>query len=136
MASWLTAPVLFARSVVLGTLRPPADATSSQIRLNGAACVGVGLVLFVVAGALAFAAHRLAEHSPLVQKLAVGPILVAYVPIIVGGYRLLTGREPDDPGDSAWSSIRRIGLGVVAVVLAMVLLIVLLIAVGLLFELR
>jgi len=118
---WLTAPLRFAQSALLGTFRPDANASTRQIRVHGAVCVGLGLLLFLAAGALMFIFERHAAPS-MAMKLAMAPLLVAYALVIVGGYRVLTGREPADEASTAGASIRRIAVGVLAVVLAMALL--------------
>jgi hypothetical protein len=110
-------------------LRPAADASAREVRVNGAACVRLGLLLFVAGGALMFILERHAAPSMAV-KIGVAPLLVAYALVIVGGYRVLTGREPADESSSTMASSRRIAVGVVAVVLAMTVLFLLLLLGG------
>jgi hypothetical protein len=126
---WLTAPLRFAQSALLGTFRPPADASVRQNRVHGAVCVGLGLLLFLAAGALMFSFESHAAPS-LAMKIGVAPLLVAYALVIVGGYRVLAGREPGDEASTAGASARRIAVGVLAVVLAMALLFALILLAG------
>ena len=118
---WLTEPLARARHAVLETFAPPPGASARAIRVNGAVTVVVGLLGFAVAGAVMLVAHR-ADLPEMIRKLALAPILAAYVCIIVGGYRLLTGADPATRGDSLGAALRRISIGVAAVILAMGLL--------------
>lgn len=115
------APLRLARDALLETFRPAEDASAREIRVNGAVCVGLGLLLFLAGGALMFALQGHAAPS-LAIKIGVAPLLVAYALLIVGGYRVLTGREPADEASSTLASLRRIAVGVAAVVLSVGLL--------------
>ncbi|MCC6899845.1 MAG: hypothetical protein IT377_12770 [Polyangiaceae bacterium] len=118
---WLTEPLARSRRAVLETFAPAPGASGREIRRNGVVTTAVGMLGFVLGGAAMLAAHRW-DAPEIVQKLSLAPILAAYVCTIVGGYRVLTGAEPGSREDSLGASLRRITIGIAAVVLAMGLL--------------
>lgn len=126
---WLLAPFNLARRAVLGSFAPDPGAPPRVVRAHGAITALVGLGLLVLGGA-----GMLWLHGPsggaAGEKLLIVPIGFGYVGMIVGGYRVLTGVEPDGNSGSTLASMRRITLGVVAVVLSMALLFGLMILVG------
>lgn len=101
-------------STVATTLKPTAEATSKQVRLNGLATFAIGIALFVL---LSMALLALLKVLP---NFRIGPLLLApfcllfYALSMVGGYRALTGRSPvaSYPGEV---SFKRLFLGLFSV---------------------
>lgn len=97
---------------VTGTFTSAPNATSKEIRINGALTVGMGLVCFALSGLILF----LSGNSGLAVKLSFAPMLAAYAFIIVGGYRLVFGANAKaDPYEVV--SFYRIIFGIAWIVL-------------------
>jgi hypothetical protein len=118
---WLIAPFVYARKAVLATFVPKEIASSAEIRRNGLVTLGAGIALFVAAGILLVMATTF-EFPTAVVKVMLAPLIVAYVLLIVGGHRTLTGREPATEQTTVVASLRRIAIGTVAVILSVGLL--------------
>ena len=118
---WLVSPFAHAQKAVLATFAPKEVASAAEIRRNGLVTAGAGIVLFVAAGILLITATTF-EFPTAVIKVMLAPLIVAYVPLIVGGYRTLTGREPTTEQATIVASLRRIAIGTVAVILSIGLL--------------
>jgi hypothetical protein len=112
------------------TLRVPAGATARQVRVDGGIAAVVGLVGVVAVTLLAVALEKVAPTVGVGRALLTLD-LAGYGLLVVGGYRLLTGRHPASEQHDALSSVRRIGTGILVVVMAMTLLWGLLLLVGL-----
>jgi hypothetical protein len=96
----------------LEVFRPPPDATSWMVRKSGALGLVLGLVLFVGSIGLAVALDRLGLDMTKVPDRLRGILqLVLLFPslsfMVVGGFRLIAGREPENS-----SPFTRVALGV------------------------
>ncbi len=98
-----------ALNAVSESFAPRRGATSPEIRRNGLLCLGIGLLCFMLGGALVMA-------SPANPGLALVPVMFSYAFMIVGAYRAVLGKtpEPEHPGEL---SIKRIGFGIMTIVL-------------------
>jgi hypothetical protein len=105
---------------------PPPTATSKSVRINGAACILLGMLCVAV-----FGAAILLLHAP--NSLLLIPSFLAYAFFTIGGYRLIRGKEaaPQHPGEV---SIGRIALGCLSVASCFGLLIGMVWVASLLFE--
>jgi prolipoprotein diacylglyceryltransferase len=110
-------------------LRPPAGATSGRIRKSGALGMLVGAALVVVAIAVEFALARAGTDVSKSGRISLTLVFPGLAFMIVGSFRVIAGREPDDA-----SSFRRIALGVAGAVFSLVLLMVLLVGGAVLYE--
>lgn len=102
-------------NVVAQSLAPPSTATSKSIRINGAACILLGMLCIAV-----FSAAILLLRAPLALLLI--PSLLAYAFFTIGGYRLIRGKDTAAryPGEV---SLARIALGCLSVVFCFALLV-------------
>lgn len=105
---------------------PPPNATSKSVRIQGAVCIGVGIVCVVV-----FGAGIAVLHAP--AGLLAVPSLLGYAFFSVGGYRLIRGKEPaaQYPGEI---SLARIALACLSVVFCFSLIIGLVLVAAALFD--
>jgi hypothetical protein len=94
---------------------PSPSATSKTVRINGAACILLGMVCVAV-----FGAAILLLRAP--ASLLLFPSFLAYAFFTIGGYRLIRGKEAavQYPGEI---SLARIALGCLSVVFCFGLLI-------------
>ena len=112
------------------TLRVPADASARQVRTEGGVAASVGLVVIIAGTLLVVALEKLAPAVG-VGRALLALDLAGYGLLVIGGYRALTGRHPATEQHDPLASLRRIGTGILVVILAMVLLWGLLMLVGL-----
>jgi hypothetical protein len=97
--------------------RLPLFATSAGVRKSGAFGIGLGFLLLGASILLLVALNNASvEVSPL-PRWAILVVFPGLAFMIVGGYRLIAGREPEDA-----SSLRRIVLGVAGGLFALMLL--------------
>jgi hypothetical protein len=99
------------------TFAPPADATSRQIRVNGALCIAAALGCLVAFGALAWGWHRLfPEYGPPSPKLVIVPAIAFYVLTMFGTYRLIVGKSPQPryPGEI---SLKRVMFAIASILM-------------------
>lgn len=111
----LTGPLRLVSRLVFETLRPHDNATSSEIRRNGAACVFIGLALLGGSLGLLFALSQITIARPALVPLGSALAIVAEVLMAVGGYRVLTGREPTREEETWWAPVRRVAIYVLSV---------------------
>jgi hypothetical protein len=102
----------------LELFRPPVDATSARVRRSGALGLAFGLVLFVISIAILVALDKAGVDLAVPQRLILMVVFPGLAFMIVGGYRVIAGREPEQA-----SSLRRIALGVAGGLFAFFLLI-------------
>lgn len=95
---------------VSNSFSPPAGATSRQVRINGAICVGFGFLMLVVSFLVI-----LLLPSRLSAKVLLVPSLLVYVLWIVGGWRLVFGVSANSEG-GALASLQRIFFGIAFVI--------------------
>jgi hypothetical protein len=112
------------------TLRVPPAATARQVRVDGAIAAVVGLVV-VVGGALAAMVIEKVAATVGIGRAMLALVFAGYGLLVVGGYRAVTGRHPASEPQDALSSLRRIGTGVLVVIMAMALFWGLLVLMGL-----
>ena len=112
------------------TFHVPPAATARQVRVDGGIAAVVGLVVVVGSMLLMMALEKVTKTVGFGRAM-LALVLVGYGLLIVGGYRALTGRHPASEQHDALSSLRRIGTGILVVVLAFGLLFGLLLLVGL-----
>jgi hypothetical protein len=116
--------------LALTLFRPPPDATSGQVRRSGAFGLLVGGTLFTLAIAgligLGRAGVDVAHLSPKVHLVTVFPGLAF---LIIGGFRIIAGQEPEGA-----SSFRRIGLGVIGALFSLILLLVVVVGTAATYE--
>jgi hypothetical protein len=110
-------------------LRPPAGATSGRIRRSGSVGMLLGGLLFLVAIALEIAMARAGMDVSRSGRISLVLVFPGLAFMIVGGFRVIAGREPDDA-----SSFRRIALGVAGAMFSLVLLLILVIGGAVLYE--
>lgn len=90
------------------------NATTREVRINGALTVGMGFLCLALSGLLMF----LSGGSEFAMKLIFAPVMAAYAFLIVGGYRMVFGANAKaDPYEVV--SIHRILFGVAWVVVLM-----------------
>jgi len=96
----------FALSAVSETFAPSPNATSRQVRINGAICIGLGVSSFLV-----FFCIMWVFGPNIPMALGLVPSLFMYASLIVGGYRLVFGASAKaEPGEGA--SLSRILFGI------------------------
>ena len=117
------------RRLSIELFRPPADATSGRIRKNGALGMLAGAVLFAAAIAAMVALGKSGVDVSRSGRLSLALVFPGLAFMIVGGFRVIAGREPEDA-----SSLRRIGLGVAGALFSLVTLLFVLIGGALLLE--
>ncbi len=95
----------------LTSFSPRKEATSKEIRTNGALCTGIGFLCFILCIPLMYLLNSGAS-----AKLMFLPAMLGYAFIVVGGYRLVFGKklEAETPYDT---SLTRILFGVGWIVL-------------------
>jgi hypothetical protein len=93
------------------TFRPSCGATPLQVRRNGAITVAVGLLFFCISGAV-----LVVLPGDTALRAAAMPSLAGYAFIVVGGYRVLTGRSPEASA-APGASMKRILVAIAAAVL-------------------
>jgi hypothetical protein len=104
--------------IAVGMLRPPLEATSARVRKSGALGIAVGLTLFVSALAVLAMLNQAGVDLEVPQRWILLVVFPGLAFMIVGGYRVIAGREPEHA-----SSFRRVALGVVGGLFAFSLLI-------------
>ena len=101
----------FALDAVSESFSPRTGSTSKEVRINGAICVGVGILCFAC-----FIPIALFVGADKTAKLFLLPSLLGYAFSLVGGYRLVFGATPKaDPHEVM--SYKRILFGVAWVLL-------------------
>jgi len=98
-------------TAVSETFAPKPDATSRQVRINGALCILVAFACFGITLGLMLAFGRIVP--PAVLEV---PALFIYATLTVGGYRLFFGVSAK-ADDSALRSLGRIAFGIVWIAL-------------------
>ena len=96
-----------ALDAVSETFAPSKAATTPQIRKNGLACIGIGVLCFVASGALIAVFPK--------SSIVLLPVLMAYAFIIVGAYRVVMGKNPE-PAYPGELSVQRVAFGVGTIV--------------------
>ena len=75
-----------ALNAVQGSFTPKPNATSKEVRINGAICIGIGFLC--IAG---YGAAVLIAGPKIFSEIFLLPIMLAYACLVVGGYRLVFG---------------------------------------------
>jgi hypothetical protein len=99
-----------ALDAISDSLSPAPGATSRQIRINGAICVGLGFLMMIIGGGILFFLPP--QWS---AKVAVLPILLVYGLWLIGGYRLAFGGNPKSKA-GLLDSIIRVTFGIVFII--------------------
>jgi hypothetical protein len=109
---WLTIPRTAQRALdaVTESFSPDQGASPRRVRINGAICISVGIVCFAATGMGLWLA-------PTVPTLLLLPAVLAYAFMIVGSYRLITGKTPT-PMHAGEVSLNRVLFGIVSVIAA------------------
>jgi hypothetical protein len=94
------------------SISPPPNATSRQIRGNGALCILAAILVMSLMGLFYFSVSAILPGG--VQQIpvvAVVPVFLFYALTIIGGYRLLVGKSPE-PAYPGEVSLKRVAYGI------------------------
>ncbi|MFC2140971.1 hypothetical protein ACFLQP_01565 [Acidobacteriota bacterium] len=103
-------------NAVAYSLSPSIGASSREIRKNGAICVAAAMcclvLFFILTVTFSRTEYKNAAHT-------VGGIIsfISYVLVLVGGYRLLTGKRNQEAPQGPMASLLRILIGMGGIIL-------------------
>lgn len=100
---------------------PPKDATSRQVRVNGALCLLAAIGVLLIAGLLMIVASSLLPgRTQVAMSVLLVPSLIFYALAIFGGFRLLVGKSPE-PAYPGEVSFKRVAYGILSILMVFAL---------------
>jgi hypothetical protein len=104
-------------AAVQHTFSPPRNASSREVRVNGALCLLAAFLVLVAAGLLMVVMSALMPaRSQAVMAVLIAPAMLFYALSIFGGYRLLVGKTPE-PAYPGEVSFKRVAYGISSVLM-------------------
>ena len=95
---------------VSNSFSPSAGATPREVRINGAICVGLGILIMAI-----FFASAIFLPANWLDRAFLVPAFLVYALWLVGGFRLVFGASAR-PGGGVFASLQRIVFGITFII--------------------